>query len=99
MEWSKEKYLEVFDTMDKVGKPKDKYMLLNGFMKGIVFSSDSDKEKLDDLQALSDAFDESLHRELIKYNDAKQNKLLEPKSGSRTIITNKETDETYTFEH
>lgn len=75
--------------MDKVGKPKDKYMLLNGFMKGIVFSQDSADEKVNDLQALSDAFDESLHKELENYN---QNQ-------TKTVITNKETGEIYTINH
>lgn len=70
MKRSKEMFLSLFDQMDRSNRPKDKYMLLSGFMKGIIFSDDPAEEKIDDLIALSDALDESLHKELV--NQKKQ---------------------------
>jgi hypothetical protein len=58
-------FLSLFDQMDRSNRPKDKYMLLSGFMKGIVFSDDKSEDKIKELIALSDALDESLHKELI----------------------------------
>jgi hypothetical protein len=95
MKRSKEMFLSLFDQMDKANREKDKYMLLSGFMKGIVFSNDSAEEKIDDLISLSDALDESLYKELIKY----QNKTEQAQSYTKTIITNKETGEIYTLDN
>lgn len=71
MKRNKEMFLSLFDQMDRSNREKDKYMLHAGFMKGIVFSDDTAEEKINDLIALSDALDESLHKELINYRNKK----------------------------
>jgi hypothetical protein len=68
MEWTKDGFLGLFDQMDKVNKQKDKYILLSGFMKGIAFSDDPAEEKVKGIQALSNALDESLNKELQQYS-------------------------------
>lgn len=64
--WDREFYLDNFNEMDRVNKPKYKYMLLHGFVKGIMYSDESLEAKDKLIKDVLSAFDESLKNEVNK---------------------------------